>query len=221
MTYKGFRERYLFWGLLVSLLLSIAVTPLLDETVRSFNFFILAALVFSVCAIGNTRARLFWGVVLGVPCLIAGAVSTAIKDSFFITLFYGSAALFFTVIALALLRDIFKESSVNTNHLLSAICIYLCIAIIWSMLYGLVAIYHPQSFNIAHHDSAAQINDLVYFSIVTLSTLGYGDITPLSNAAKSLVAVEALLGQIYLTVLVARLVGLHIANKPKPRDQVP
>lgn len=53
----------------------------------------------------------------------------------------------------------------------------------------------------------------MYFSLVTLTTLGYGDIIPLSAPAKSVVVMEALVGQIYLTVLIARLVGIHIANK--------
>ena len=57
------------------------------------------------------------------------------------------------------------------------------------------------------------MNNFVYYSIVTLTTLGYGDITPLSASAKALAAMEALVGQICLTVIIAGLVGLHMQQK--------
>ena len=89
-------------------------------------------------------------------------------------------------------------------------------AIMWAMLYGLVNIFVPQSFSgLEPGPLKEDMHDLMYFSIVTLTTLGYGDITPLSDVAKALASVQALVGQIYLTVLIARLVGLHIADNTK------
>ena len=84
----------------------------------------------------------------------------------------------------------------------------------FAMLHGLVDHLSPGSYNIvgASGDVRNHLSDLFYFSVVTLTTLGYGDFLPLSQAAKTLVSIEALTGQLYLTVIVARLVGLHIAT---------
>lgn len=214
MPYKSFRERYVFWGLFISLLLSFTVTPLFDESVRPFNIFILSSLCLSVLAVGTTKVRTAIGLLLGIPFFIVSLLSSTHDGAHFLIGFYTLAALFFLYIIAMLLQSIFMSNRVDTNRLLSSISVYLCIGIVWSMFYGLVDLYIPGSFRIGSDVSLnAHINDLMYFSIVSLTTLGYGDITPLSSIAKSLAAVEALVGQIYLTVLVARLVGLHIAGQ--------
>ena len=72
----------------------------------------------------------------------------------------------------------------------------------------------PGSYDFAGEQMlSVDTNDFVYYSMVTLTTLGYGDITPLSASARALAAMEALVGQIYLTVIIARLVGLHMQQK--------
>jgi hypothetical protein len=86
----------------------------------------------------------------------------------------------------------------------------------------LVEILQPGSFNLAKGTAmkfgGSETIFAVYFSYVTLTTLGYGDITPLSGAARTLAIVEATTGQIYLAVLVARLVGLHVAHSTMRKD---
>lgn len=214
IDYKNLREKYAYWGLLISLLLSFSITPMFDESARSLNIFIVSSLLFALIAIASTRARLIIASLLGIPFVTLNIISTTSPAEAYLIGFYLLTALFFIYVISVLLRDIFTHSRVDTNRLLSAISVYLCFGVVCAMLYGLIDIYDLRSFDIPSALShEARINNLMYFSFVTLTTLGYGDISPISDVARSLSTVEALVGQIYLTVLVARLVGLHIAEQ--------
>jgi hypothetical protein len=92
----------------------------------------------------------------------------------------------------------------------------------WAMAYQLLEFFEPGSFNFPNDalpDNVSPIQRILSFSFVTITTLGYGNITPASPKADALSSAEALVGQIYITVLVARLVALQIQNSPPaPRD---
>jgi hypothetical protein len=91
--------------------------------------------------------------------------------------------------------------------IVGGICIYLLIGILWTVLYGLVRTWNPDA--IVLREGAS----LFYFSFTTLTTLGYGDITPAVKLAQDLAIMEAITGQVYLAIFIARLVGLHIAHE--------
>jgi hypothetical protein len=82
----------------------------------------------------------------------------------------------------------------------------------WVFLYHLTEFIHPNSFSMAADLATESRKALFYYSFVTLTTLGYGDITPISHPAKSLAMLEAIVGQMYIAVLIARLVGMHISQ---------
>jgi voltage-gated potassium channel len=90
--------------------------------------------------------------------------------------------------------------------------------LLWNSVYLLLIALDPESFHFSRALDAGG-KDFTYYSFVTLTTLGYGDITPVTDPARSLSLLEAVMGQLYLAVLVARLVGIHIAqsNEKKPR----
>lgn len=111
------------------------------------------------------------------------------------------------------------------NIIYAAMSAYLLLGVAWSFFYALVENITPGAFDfgslIAHVESGAPHGELrlfSYYSLVTLSTLGYGDITPVTPLARSLSAMEAVTGQLFIAVLPARLVGLHIAQKKNPND---
>lgn len=97
-----------------------------------------------------------------------------------------------------------------------AICVYLLIGFAWTFGYGIIELINPGSFSglaeIDANNHVGRIMQLRYFSFATMTTLGYGDILPRSPVARTLATLEAITGQIYLTVLIARLVGLHIVD---------
>ena len=90
--------------------------------------------------------------------------------------------------------------------------VYLLMAMMWALLFRLVNDLQPGSFAMAESHMQGSRLLFFYYSFVTITTLGYGDITPVTDVAKSFSFLEAIVGQIYLVVLVARLVGTHIAQ---------
>jgi hypothetical protein len=85
---------------------------------------------------------------------------------------------------------------------------------VWGIVFFLLSVISPGSFvGIVGESWSEQLNEFTYYSFVTLTTLGFGDITPVAPVARTLSYLEAVLGQMYLTVLVAALVGMHIANR--------
>ena len=123
--------------------------------------------------------------------------------------------IFFSVVVFAMLRDILTgHHKVDLSLIMGAVCVYLLIGVTFEYLFELVFFLNPESFNGVSQDSLEH-GPFFYFSIVTLTTLGYGDITPVTRITRSLVSFEAVVGQIYLTVLVARLVGMFASNSAK------
>lgn len=110
-------------------------------------------------------------------------------------------------------RQILFTGAIDTNKMVGAICIYLLMGMIWALAYGLIAESSPGAFNGIEHkpwyDNFAQT---AYYSFVTLTTLGYGDITPATPLAKFLVYMEAIVGVFYMAILVASLVGIRSSH---------
>jgi ion channel len=124
---------------------------------------------------------------------------------------------FFAMLAAVLLSRVFGEGKINLHRIQGAIAVYLLIGIIWSGCYRLVLEVDPVAFNMpAVSDEGTQMSRLLYFSFVTLTTVGYGDLTPLAAAARSLAMVEALLGQLFPAILIGRLVSLEVSHREHP-----
>lgn len=119
-----------------------------------------------------------------------------------------TAVLFFATQTWFLLHRVFARGTVNAYRILGAIAVYLVLGLLWANAYVFVYLWSPSSF--AFSPGAQQqeppSSEMLYFSFVTLTTVGYGDITAVHPVARSLVMMEALVGQIYPAVLLARLV---------------
>ena len=118
------------------------------------------------------------------------------------------------VLAVLVLLQVFKEGPVTSHRIQGAIVVYLLIGLAWGAAYELVHHVLPGAFNLPPSVSAVgPAQGLLYFSFVTLTTLGYGDIAPLHPVARSLAVAEALTGQLYLTILIARLVSMRLESR--------
>ena len=123
-------------------------------------------------------------------------------------------AVFFGAVAVELLGDIIsREGRVTMSLIHGAIAVYLLIGVCFSFVFSTIYGFDPASFK-GLSDSAVGHDQFSYFSFVTLTTLGYGDITPVSRIGETVATMEAVIGQLYLTVLVARLVGMQISQQP-------
>jgi Ion channel len=115
------------------------------------------------------------------------------------------------VIAFVLLAQVFRSGPVNSYRIQGAIAVYLLFGIFWAHAYHITDVLHPGSFN-SSAGNVSNVLDWAYFSFVTLSTVGYGDITPVRPIARVLAMGEALTGQLYLAVLIARLVAMEVVS---------
>ena len=113
-------------------------------------------------------------------------------------------------------RQVLFAGAVDMNRIVGAICIYLLMGLIWALMYLFIAQAIPGAFNgveqMVWYDNFA---DVAYFSYVTLTTLGYGDISPVAPIARFLVYMEAVVGVFYLAILVASLIGVGINDSKK------
>ncbi len=119
-----------------------------------------------------------------------------------------SAMAAIAMIALVLLSQIFRPGRVSHLRIQGAIAVYLLFGVLWAHAYHIAALVHPGSFN--GPAELANVSGWAYYSFVTLTTVGYGDITPVTQVTRTLSIAEALTGQLYLAVLIARLVAMEI-----------
>lgn len=116
-------------------------------------------------------------------------------------------------------KQVLFSGPIDGNKIVGAICIYLLMGLIWALLYLFIAQTIPDAFNgleqLVWYDNFA---DGHYFSFVTLTTLGYGDISPIVPIARFLVYMEAIVGVFYLTILVASLIGIRISTLHADRE---
>ena len=125
----------------------------------------------------------------------------------------------FTVTATVILYDVAHDTEVSWDTICGAISGYLLIGVVFGLTYAAIANYNPNSFAgeivlpAAESEAPDLTHDFIYFSFVTLTTLGYGDIRPVSQWARTLCWIEAVLGQLYLAILIASLVAARIAHQ--------
>jgi len=134
-----------------------------------------------------------------------------------------SLALFFLVLLTVLiLNQAFREGEATSHRIMGAVAAYLILGLIWSLAYNLTAFLIPGAFNIQGYSTPGDIESmqphLLYFSFVTLTTLGYGDIVAVHPMARTLVILEGVTGQLFPAILIARLVSLQVQSKRKTQS---
>ncbi|HUI96510.1 MAG TPA: ion channel [Xanthobacteraceae bacterium] len=112
-------------------------------------------------------------------------------------------------------RAVFAPGRVSYHRVVGAVLLYLLIAVIFGALFTFVGLFVANAFSgLALVDSPALASNLIYFSLVTLTSTGYGDVVPVSPIARSLCNLETIIGQLYPATLLARLVTLELAHRP-------
>ena len=210
--------RHPFIFLLVMLFLLLAVTPFLEGFARLrflFNAFLSAVLVSAVYALSQKIRNLAIAALLAIPMLISIWTQYLVKSEaiFLIGRICGACFIAFTIFHI--LQNIFHEQDVTKDTIAGAAAVYLLFGLMWSFLYGVLEHIEPGSFAISEAQTLGERNIFIYYSFVTITTLGYGDIMPVTYIASSLAVMEAVVGQLYLVVLVAWLVGMYVSKKSK------
>jgi hypothetical protein len=229
ITWENFRllcEKYsdpILTALTVMLsILLFVVAPLQVAGVITGRWFgIIFGFVLVPAALLVSRSKIAVAAIsLSIVLVIIAAALELRGAELIIDLFFDAAAWLIAGLTLSAIvaHAVFSPGRVTYHRVVGAVLLYICLGLIFVSLFGFVALAIPNAFNNVAPLSGnfALVGDLIYFSFVTLTTTGYGDISPLHPYARSLANIEAIVGQLYPATLLARLVTLEIADRSRP-----
>jgi hypothetical protein len=215
--------------LLISLCLLIFVSPFIQGLPggRLIEGALITVVFFAaVIAVSKKRRTLILAVVLVTPALVAKWMNHLQPRLFPPAIFLSCAIAFLIFVIVHILRFVLRTPRVTTEVLCASVSAYLLLGVLWAMAYRLAAVITPSAFVFNTAQAANGPMDgftSFYFSYTTLTTLGYGDITPVSHVARMLSVMESMTGTLYVAVLIARLVGLYStqdsSTQPDNSDQ--
>jgi hypothetical protein len=214
---------------LAALLLTAFVEPLVAHW-SARNRIFAGACLFAVdlgilLVVFNQRWERWLAFALVIPALASNIVHETLSDwaSFAAIAYHCFAFLFLGFAVAVILMRIFHRQTIEIDTVIGALCGYLLAAAAWANVYALVYLFRPEAFRIADviaphfSDWNLQRFFFSYFSVTTLTSLGYSDITPIDTLALSFSWIEVVFGQFYIAVVVAQLVGLKLAESIKTR----
>jgi hypothetical protein len=175
------------------------------------DIFFSLILLSGVYAFSRERKEFLVALVIAFPALLLEVVSHLYRSEPIEISKKILFALFLAYVLIIILSHIFREREVTEDLITGAVCAYLLIGILWTFAFYFLELTWEGSFSLekaSRHD----LGSFLYYSFVTLTTLGYGDIAPLTSPARSLAVLEAVTGQLYLAVTIARLVGIHASR---------
>src|SRR3989440_5253276 len=208
--------------LLIALVAFFICAPFVEE-IKGGDLIVSAlfslVLVAGVLAVADRKRVLVIALVLAIPAIAGRWINHFRPDLIPPAVFLVAGLILIAFVVGHLLRYILRAPSVNTEVLCASISAYLMLGLMWTMAYWLVDQLTPGgAFSFNTNSGTRSMNGFngFYFSFITLSTVGYGDITPVSKIARWLAAMEAMTGLLYVAVLIARLVALY--STPKSSD---
>jgi len=213
VTFFGIRiGRFLF--LFISIILMMGLRPIMGGIIRLAiltDILFAAILISGLWAVSQKRGVFIMALLMAIPALVLGWVTDLAELPLLRTLSRLFLAIFFSIMLVSLLSHIRRAKEITADLVMGAASTYFLVGLFWAFIFFFIETVSPGSFRL--EGSAADMeSQLIYYSFVTLTTVGYGDITAVSMIARSYSVLEAVTGQLYLTVLVAGLVGLHISQ---------
>jgi len=221
------RQQANFGYLLVGLLIILIAGPVFHDfndqplTVVSQVAFSVT-LILGIWSLMESRKRFTIGMAL-VVVQISCTIINLLRPSPVIETVSLIAALAFCVLSLVIaLRHVLFDDHIDLNRLIGAVCAYLLLGITISILNMLIYRYIPNSFSgLSGIDTRTNTIEMIYYSFVTMTTLGFGDITPDGSLARVLAYLAAIAGQFYIAILVGTLVGMYLSQKNHGEDEPP
>ncbi len=224
-------------ALLVAIIAAFMVRPLIDDSRGAIIGISVALIVLMLVALytveidelvgeratllAETRRRRIVAWMLAIPALAERVIVTFLPSHRLYRFGVASWLLFFAFITWSELRAVVKQKEVTGETISMAVSVYLLLGLCWGVLYILIFELDPQAFNFGSspsptsglaYNEAHLFPVFIYFSLTTLATIGYGDITPASLQARYAAVAEGITGQFFLAILVARLMGLYITR---------
>jgi hypothetical protein len=209
-------------SLAAAMVLLLLLFPLMvGGTAQRLVMNVLMSLIFlsAIWAVSSRRRDLIVATALGVPWFLLtwAEMITPVPSAFLSLTSMAIAVLFFGFTAGVILRSILKTEEVTGEVLYGAFSVYMLVGGLWFMVYLMIENIQPGSFVYAAQGPGHLVDwtEFLYYSFATLTTLGYGDIVPVSLPARHFAVAEAIAGVMYLALIISRLVGLFIAQKER------
>lgn len=240
------RFAFLFW-LLVAVIATPVLVPDGPIIRRVMAAALFVTMLSGLNSISNRRRELIAGICLAVPAVVLSWAGLGLgRFHFYVASQYVYMA-FFLYLAVLILRWTLSQHEIDAETIYGAVSVYLLMALVWGLAYYSIVLTSPGSFHFPDEDQLGDVQraraapvesggaalirpdwgevsqtaqgTMMYYSFVTLTTLGYGDIYPTSDSTRILAMLEATLGQLYLVILVARLVGLYASQESERRRE--
>jgi len=210
-SFHGWRYRQLFWSIITLFLFISFVQSPLTSIIASLLFSLTVFLMLRTMAIAGYWRQILNGlIVVTLFCSLSDfLIQDAVISAKILTFSDVVFAIFLGCTITTLSRQLNRASKVDQDIIAGAICVYLLIGIFWFLLYRVSFSINPANFIELQEISGENDFRLLYFSFTTLTTVGYGDITPTASAAMGLANLESVVGQLYPAIFVARLVSLY------------
>ena len=211
-----------WWGekgpfsLLALLLLAFMLAPLLESGLGKLlsSIFFSLLLLSGIATISDKRIPGMSAAIVALIAFILTWLKHFNPESKPLQVCAGLVTLCYLILlTVVVMRHVYKEGPITYSRVQGAVAAYVLIGLVWAAIYSLLELQLPGSFLLSPsaplHTSRYRDTGFTYFSFVTLTTLGYGDITPIHPAARMFVIIEALIGQLFPATLLARLVSLQ------------
>lgn len=170
--------------------------------------------IFGATLIARRGTAIAFVALLGLATVVSGWARMYSAGRVLIVLGLLTWIVFLSLLAVAIVIRVFEEGKINLHRIQGAIAAYLLLGVIWSGCYRLVMEFDHAAFSLPSvADEGTLMSKLAYFSFITLTTVGYGDVTAVDTAARSLAILEALVGQLFPAVLIARLVSMEVIHR--------
>ncbi len=209
-----------FGFLLISILIMLILRPFVEGYIglQALLAIFMSAIVISVLyAVSEQKRVLMIALAIAIPTLIIKWSSYFVNISA-IHLASDVIGVVFTVYAtIIILSYVFSEKKISADVIFAAISGYFLIGLMWAFIFSALEFLIPGSFQ-GPQVEASRLSHAYYYSFTTLTTLGYGDITPVSAPARSFSVLEAITGQLYIAILIAGLVGIKISQSLEQRS---
>jgi hypothetical protein len=187
-----------------------------------FDVFLVLVTIALLLSFSPDKGKRLAAVAFGIPTgllSLGGHLFAAGPDQAVVLIGHCLAVGFCSWAAVLIVASLFRNQALTPDSVFGAICGYLLLGMAWAVLYSMLDALWPGSFEVGHRLAEqvqagdSRIHLFTYYSFITLTTVGYGDVTPVSTPARTCAWLEALTGQFYLAVLVAGLVGALLSKK--------
>ena len=222
-TGKNLLFRHRFAGLFALLFCVLLIPPYFENTtwIESFWRWLFTLMLFwALYTVSGSRRVLMLAVIVLIPTVGSTWLAEPGQEKYLAYLDNITNILYFGLICAFLGQYILTTQRVTLEVIFAAMCLYMMLAILWAAIYTNLELYYQNAFTFrgefAEQAGVLQesiFRNMMYFSFVTLSTLGYGDVLPVHQVSQSWAAMEAMIGQFFIATIIARLVSVYTVDE--------